>query len=310
MSAITLRTAVGDYGHTRSLKDGSGVNERIALAHVEVSPVTSIFRRMVRESEFDVAEMALSTYLCARAHGKSFTAIPIFLVRGFHHGSIVYNTKSGIQSPRDLEGRKVGVRGYTVTTGVWVRGILNAVYGVDLNRVTWVLSGDEHVEEYVAPANVVLAESNDLATMLVSGEIDAAIGPGSADSPDIRPLISNAREAAIDYFNQTGVYPINHTLVVRDELLAANPWLAEELFNMFNEAKETYLKRLRSGEDLEPQDHAMLETAKIVGDDPIPYGFEAAVPTLETIIQFAVDQKVIPERVDPEAVFASSTLKL
>ena len=110
--------------------------------------------------------------------------------------------------------------------------------------------------------------------------------------------------------NQTGVYPINHTLVVRDELLAANPWLAEELFNMFNEAKETYLKRLKSGENLETQDHAMLEMAQVVGDDPIPYGFEAAVPTLETIIQFAVDQNVIPERVDPEAIFASGTLKL
>lgn len=122
MPTLTLRTAVGNYGHTKPLKDGSATAQNVALDHVEVSPVISIFRRMVRGLEFDVAEMALSTYLCSRAHNKPFTAIPIFLVRGFHHGAIQYNTNSGIQSPKDLEGRRVGVRGYTVTTGVWVRG--------------------------------------------------------------------------------------------------------------------------------------------------------------------------------------------
>ena len=124
MAALSLHTAVGNYGHTKPLKDGAANSDRFDLDHVEVSPVIAIFRRMVRGLEFDVAELALSTYLCSRAHNKPFTAIPIFLVRGFHHGAISYNTKSGIQSPKDLEGRRVGVRGYTVTTGVWVRGIL------------------------------------------------------------------------------------------------------------------------------------------------------------------------------------------
>ena len=155
MAALSLHIAVGNYGHTKPLKEGTAISERFDLDHVEVSPVIAIFRRMVRGLEFDVAELALSTYLCSRAHNKPFTAIPIFLVRGFHHGAISYNTKSGIQSPKDLEGRRVGVRGYTVTTGVWVRGILQSVYGVDLNKVTWVLSGDDHVAEYVYPPNVV-----------------------------------------------------------------------------------------------------------------------------------------------------------
>ena len=310
MAGLSLRTAVGNYGHTKALKDGTANSERFDMEHVDASDVIGIFRRMVRGLEFDVAEMALATYLCSRAHQKPFTAIPIFLVRGFHHGAISYNTKSGIQSPKDLEGRRVGVRGYTVTTGVWVRGILQSVYGVDLNKVTWVLSGDDHVAEYVYPSNVVSQGDGNLASMLLAGEIDAAIAAGDVDSPDVRPLIPDARNEGIDYFNSTGVYPINHTLVVKNEVLAANPWLAEELFGVFKHAKETYLKGLRSGEHISQQDQGMLEMANVVGDDPLPYGFEAAKKTLETFIQFNLDQKVLTEKVDAESVFAPSTLPL
>ena len=309
MPPLNLRSAVGLYGHTQDLIDGSNSSPKFVLEHVEVSPVTSIFRRMVRGLEFDVAEMALSTYLCARAHGKAFTAIPVFLVRGFHHGAIVCNADSGITSPSDLVGRRVGVRGYTVTTGVWVRGILQSVYGLDLSEVTWVLSGDEHVAEYVAPPNVVPAANGDLAAMLRSGEIDAAIGV-PLDSPDFRPLIPDAPTASAEYFRLTGVCPINHTLVVKDEILDRNPWLGEELFNLFRQAKTAYLEFLGSGEDLSPADKALLERTKLVGDDPLPYGFEGALKTLKTFIQFTVDQKVIPRYVDPEEIFVLSTLRL
>jgi len=111
MANPTLRTAVGNYGHTRPLKDGAAVSPRFEMEHIDVSPVTSIFRRMVRDLEFDVSEMALSTYLCARAHGKAFTGIPIFLTRSFYHGGISYNVKSGIKTAADLAGRRIGVRG-------------------------------------------------------------------------------------------------------------------------------------------------------------------------------------------------------
>ena len=178
MSDLVLRTAVGNYGHTTPLKDGTITSSAFSMEHIEVSPVTSIFRRMVRELEFDVAEMALSTYLCARAHGKQFTGVPVFLTRAFYHGGIVVNRKSGIESPKDLEGKRFGVRSYTLTPGVWTRGLLQTEYGVDLDAVTWVLSGDEHVAEYVAPANVVSSSNGNLGEMLLSGEIDAAIGAG------------------------------------------------------------------------------------------------------------------------------------
>ena len=158
-----------------------------------------------------------------------------------------YHRRSGIREPKDLEGRKVGVRSYTFTPGVWTRGILAAEYGVDLDAVTWVLSGDEHVQEYVAPANVVSSPHNYLARMLLAGEIDAAIAPGPVASPDIRPLFLESRQADGAWHRGTGIYPISHLLVVKDAALASHPGLATELFRLFNEARSQYLPRLRSG---------------------------------------------------------------
>jgi 4,5-dihydroxyphthalate decarboxylase len=309
--ALTLLTATGNYGHTQSIIDGSLNNDKLALDWVEVTPIISAFRRMIRGMEFDVSEMAISTYLCARSFNKPITAIPVFPVRGFHHGAINYNVKSGVTNPKDLEGKKVGVRGWTVTTGVWVRGILRDGYGVDIDKVTWVLAGDEHVAEYQYPPNVVSApEGSDLAKMLVDGDIAAGIGVGQTDSEDVKPLIPGARDAAVQYFKDKGVYPINHTVVVKDELLAANPWLAEELFNTFKAAKASYITKLDAGADLSDADQAIAKNGKDVGGDPLPYGLAANNTTMEAIIQACVDQKVIPSKVSVEEMFAPSTVSL
>ena len=144
-----LRTVTRTQGNNRALKDGTVKPKTFEFAFEEVDPLIAAFRRMVRGNEFDICEMAITTYICAKAHGKPMTAVPIFLVRAFHHGAVLVNTKAGIRTPKDLEGRKVGVnRGYTVTTGVWARSILQEEHGVDLGKITWVLSGDEHVAEY------------------------------------------------------------------------------------------------------------------------------------------------------------------
>ena len=310
MSDLVLRTAVGNYGHTTPLKDGTITSSAFSMEHIEVSPVTSIFRRMVRELEFDVAEMALSTYLCARAHGKQFTGVPIFLTRAFYHGGIVVNRKSGIETPRDLEGKRFGVRSYTLTPGVWTRGLLQTEYGVDLDTVTWVLSGDEHVAEYVAPANVVSSSNGNLGEMLLSGEIDAAIGAGPVDSPDVRPLFDEPDAADAAWHRKTGVYPISHMLVVKNAALDANPDLAAELFETFNTAKALYMGKLRSGDAAAPEDRPYHRMVDVVGDDPIPYGVESSRQTLETFVGFNVEQKVIPEAVDVEELFPEATLGL
>ena len=149
---MRLTTVTRTQGNNEALKDGR-VTRRLRVGVYEVPVLIDAFRRMVRGLEYDVCELAATTYICAKAHGKRFTALPIFLVRAFHHGAILYNPSSGIRHPKDLEGTRVGVnRGYTVTTGVWARAVLQEEYGVDLSSITWVLSGDEHVAEVCAAA--------------------------------------------------------------------------------------------------------------------------------------------------------------
>ena len=197
-----------------------------------------------------------------------------------------------------------------MTTGVWVRGILSSAYGVNLDNVTWVLSGDEHVAEYQHPSNVVSAESDDLAAMLAAGEIDAAIGVGRVDDPDVKPLIPDARQAAVTFMQETGVFPINHTIVMKNEVMEANPWLPEELFRCFKEAKDDYMQRLSSGGQLEAADQAMSEMGQLAGGDPLPFGVEANRKTIETFVDFNIEQKVLTRKVAPEDMFAPSTLSL
>jgi 4,5-dihydroxyphthalate decarboxylase len=262
-----------------------------------------IFRRMVRELEFDVAELALSTYLCAREHGKAFTGLPIMLTRAFYHGGIAVNAKSGIESPEDLAGRRVGVRSYTFTPGVWTRGILQTAYGLDLESVNWVITGDEHVAEYEAPSHVEYVDNSDLAGQLVSGEIDAAIGAGPIDSPEVRPLFTDPAGSDANWFNESGIYPISHTLVVKNEQLEANPWLAEELYSLFEQAKAPFIEQLNSGATLSGEDANIQNMARIVGSDPLPFGLESSRKTVDTMIQFALDQQIIREPVTADEAF-------
>ena len=309
MTDLVLSTAIANYGHTVPLKDGSIGSPMFKMKHTEVSPVPMIFRRMVRTLEFDVAEMALSTYLCARAHGKTFTALPAFLTRDFYHGMLSYNVRSGIEGPKDLEGKKVGVRSYTFTPGVWTRGILQSQYDVDLSAVTWVISGDEHVAEYEAPANVTYSESSDLGEMLLSGEIDAAIGAPPTGSDDIRPLFPEAPQLDADWHASTGIYPISHLLVVKDSLLESHGDLATEVFSVFGKAKDDYIDRLHTGDTSAPGTEQLLKMAGIVGNEKaLSYDFEAARSTIETFVGFNVDQGVIPEAVDPTDLFCSETI--
>ena len=312
MSAPALKTALASYGHTQPLKDGRVRPDGFSLDVEEVPVIIRAFRRMVRGLEFDVAEMAITTYLTAKEHGKAFTALPVFPMRAFHHGAILYNTESGITDPRELEGKLVGVnRGYTVTTGLWARSILQHEYGVDLDKITWVLSGDEHVAEYRPPANVVpIAEGRTLEEMLLSGELAAANGV-QIDSPDIKPLITNAKEAGLNGLRRGGLYPINHTVVVKDDLLAAHPGLAADLFDAFVRAKRIYVDRLRSGVIAEPTaaDKTFASVMEISGD-PLPYGIAPNRREIEAVIQYSVEQGILPKPFAVEDVFAKGTLDL
>lgn len=307
---IVLETAIATYPHTKGLKDGTVTVRGAELEHVEVSPIVGAFRRMVRSLEFDVSEMAITTYLTAKAYGKPFTALPVFVMRQFHHSPIVYNVNAGVKSPKDLEGKKVGVRAYTVTTGVWARGILASEYGVDLDKVTWVVVDEEHVQEYGKPANVLERPKANLAEMVAKGELAAAIGAGKVDSPDVKPLIPNAAEAEAAWYRKTGIYPLNHTVVVKDSLLQADPTLAPRLCEAFTAAKALFLDQLKSGAALPDDAQALAKRRSVVGDDPLPNGLPKNRIAMEAIIRFAVNQKILPRPVKPEDVFAASTLDL
>ena len=304
-----LKTALARRGHTEPLMDGTVTPRTFEFEFEEVPVIIKAFRRMVRGLEFDICEMAMTTYLCARAHGKAFTAIPVFPMRAFHHGAIVYNTRSGVRTPKDLEGRRVGVnRGYTVTTGLWARSILQHEHGVDLSKVTWVLSGDEHVAEYRPPANVVpIKPGKKMEDMLIAGELAAAIGV-QVESPDVKPLIPNAREAGFEALRRRGHYPINHTVVVRNDRLEAQPDLAADLFDAFAQAKKIYMPRLRAGEvdAASPTDQLFRRVLDITGD-PLPYGIEPNRLALESIVQYSVEQGILPRAVAIEELFPQST---
>ena len=310
MPELKLRTVTRTQGNNQALKDRTVKPRTCEFEFVEVDPLIDAFRRMVRGLEFDVSEMSMTTYITARAHGKRFTGLPIFLVRAFHHGAIVYNTKSGIKNPKDLEGRMVGVnRGYTVTTGLWARGVLQHQYGVDLNTITWVLSGDEHVAEYRPPSNVVpIEKGKNMADLLASGELPAAIGV-EVESPDVKPLIVDAAEAGMEALRSRGHYPINHLMVVKDELLDAHADLAPDIFNAFAEAKRNYIRRLESGQIENPTrvDALHRQVLEFTGRDPLPYGLAPNRQALEEIIQYALEQQIIARPVTVQDLFPPNT---
>ncbi|MEE8538914.1 MAG: hypothetical protein V3S54_03785 [Woeseiaceae bacterium] len=312
MAETALKTVTRTRGNNAALKDGTVAPAGFRFDFEEVPMLVHAFRRMVRELEFDVCEMALTTYLCAREHGVRLTALPIFLVRAFHHGAIVHNIEFGVRSPKELEGKRVGVnRGYTVTTGVWARGILQEEYGVDLSKITWVLSGDEHVQDYEPPPNVVPIEpGKTIEQMLGTGELAAAINI-KTDDAKLEPLIPNALEAGIAAFKSRGHYPINHLIAVRDEVLDAHPGVAAAVFNAFAEAKNLYLERLREGRIKKPasEDQLHIRMMEIAGD-PLPYGIAPNRAILENLIAHATTQEILRKPTEIESVFAPSTLQL
>jgi len=302
---MKLKTALVTRGHTQALKSGAVRPATFEFEFEEVPTIVQAFRRMVRGLEFDISELALTTYICARAYGKPFTALPIFVMRAFHHGAVVHNTTSGIRLPKDLEGRRVGVnRGYTVTAGVWARSILQHQYGVDLSKVTWVLSGDEHVAEWKPPSNVVPIEpGRKMEDLVTTGEIPAAIGV-QIDSPDVKPLIPNAAEEGFAALRERNLYPINHTIVVKNELLAAHPTLAADIVGAFSEAKRLYVERLRGGlgPDASADDRFFGRVMGMIGD-PLPYGIEPNRPMIEALLEHAREQGIISRPMTVEELF-------
>jgi 4,5-dihydroxyphthalate decarboxylase len=323
---VKLDIAIATYGHTLALKIGSVPIKGVMLNFIEVVPIIGAFRRMVRDLEFDVCEMAPTTYMIARARGAPYIALPIFVMRRFHHAGFVVQPDSGIKVPKDLEGKKVGVRAYSVTTGVWTRGIFINEYGMDSAKVTWVVDDEEHVASLELPSNVIHAPAGkSLASMMASGELQAGFtgpaGIGRAGPPTANweqsgqtpmqaypELIPDAAKVEADWYRRTGIYPIHGTIVVKDAVLAKHPHVARALFDAVAAAKQLYLERLKAGVGSTPEDMRYRSFAPLMGD-PLPYGIAANRASIEALITYALRQGLIPTRpalgdvfFDPEAV--------
>lgn len=317
---LRLTISVRSQGHTTPLKDGTVTLDGIEFEFIEVEPQIAAYRRMVRDLEFDVCELASTTYYIARSHGAPYRALPIFFERKFHHTGLVIRPDAGIAHPKDLEDKKVGVRAYSVTTGVWTRGILQNEYGLDCSKVTWVVDDEEHVAQMVLPPNVVHApERQSLADMMAAGELQAGFtanaGIGRAGPPtegwsasakpvDSYPeLISDAKAAEAQWYARTGILPMHSTLVIRDEILAARPDVAPRIYRAFLVAKEIYLKRLQTGEAASKQDEGRRKLMKIVGADPLPYGFAANLASIEALKLYAEQQHLMAREVSVDELF-------
>jgi 4,5-dihydroxyphthalate decarboxylase len=331
---LTLMAAVRPHGGALPLLNGAIPMDGWRLEHLKVEPQIAAYRRMVRELAFDVCELAPTTYLCAKAFHKPFTAIPVFLTRDFHHRSVLCNVASGITEPRDLLGKKFGVRAYTVTTGVWTRGMLQAEYGVDPAQVTWYTDDEEHVTEWMAPPNVVkLPPGQSLAAMIAAGQLDAALsgmaGIGRSGPPTatweaaatqavaaptaarLAPLFPNARALEEEWYQRTKIFPMHGLIVIKDAVLAEHPWVAPELLRAFQASKERHLQRLSDTGPSTADDRHILEMQEMIGGgDPLPYGLEANRPTIEALIDYAYRQQIIPVKMQPEEVFAANALEL
>ena len=275
----TLRIAIGDYPHTLPLKRGEIASPSLKLDFIEVKPMHKAFKPMVREHAYDASEMALVTFLQAKVFNKGLRLLPAAMLARFQHGCMLYNAARGKLEPADLPGCRVGVRSYSQTTGAWLRGILQNDYAADLSRVQWVTFEDGHVAEAKDPSGVIRAAAGrDMTKMLIDGELDAAIyGADLPQDPRLQSVIPEPDTAARAWYGQHGLVPVNHMVVVTDTLARSNPGAVAELYRLLEAGKAAAGRP--SGEI-----------------DMAPFGKAANRACLELLVNYAVQQRLIPRR--------------
>jgi 4,5-dihydroxyphthalate decarboxylase len=243
---MRLRTLLGTYPGTAALKGGSIASDSVALDFVEYSPANKGFKPMVREQAFDVSEMAIVTYLIAKSFGKPMVLLPSVVVARFQHAYALYRAELGDLKPRDLEGKRVGIRSFTTTTGAWLRGILANDYGVDLHSIDWVTFEDAHVAEF-RDTTVRAPQGKEIIQMLLDGELDAVLGE-KLERPGLKPLFPDIAGEEKSWFARHQVLPINHMVVVSAALAGASPDAVREVFRMLQASASDTAPRFSSDE--------------------------------------------------------------
>ena len=276
-----LRTLLGSHPQTSALKTGKITSEQVALDFIDYSPINKGFKPMVREQAFDVSEMAIVTYLMAKSVGKPMVLLPNVVVARFQHAYALYNAKRGTLKPAELNGKRVGIRSFTTTTGAWLRGILANDYGIDLDSIDWVTFEDAHVAEYQDTTKRAPA-GKEIIQMLIDGELDAALGEKS-EHPDLKPLFPDSAKEELSWFGKHAVLPINHMVVVKQELSEQNPDAVREVHRLLQDAAK----------DAKPH----------FPDDNIRR-------SLGMIIDYAVQQRLIPRAFAVDELFDDVTRPL
>jgi 4,5-dihydroxyphthalate decarboxylase len=291
--AVTLKTNLADYPVTMALKQGKISSPVVSLDFCGPPVAHEGFKGMVRDNKFDAGELAIITFLQAKAYGKPYVLLPLPISGRFQHHCIGYSVEHGELKPKDIEGRRVGVRSYAQTTGLWVRGVLKHEYGVDLDRVTWITFEDAHLAEYTDPANAERAPkgSKKLAQMMFDGDVAAAIlGADIPKDPRARSLVPDPHKAAQAWYNKTGVIPINHMFTVHESIPRERPDVIQEVFRLLVESRKA-------------------APASAVENIP-PIGLDANRKALQLAIDWALEQRIIPRRLEVDELFDDTTRKL
>ncbi len=309
--------AGGDYDRTHALIEGTIKPEGLELDW-KVLPYHDIWTRMLNRYEFHASELSLSSYLIARTMGKPLIAIPVFPARAFRHSCIFVNAKSGINAPRDLMGRKVAIAEFQQTATVWVRGALQHHYGVDLHKIRWFTWAKSRMDiEMTGGFDLTqLPPGSAPDEMLAAGELDAMICANLFPSmlngrPEIRRLFLNYPEVEAEYFKNTGIFPIMHTVAMREELWKESPEIAVNLFKAFQQAKLQAYDRLN---DLSPYKISLVwfreplrQQREVLGDDAWPYGLAKNHHVVEALMGYLHEQGLASHKIPVEELFAPNT---
>ena len=322
---INLTLACWDHDRAQALLEGRIPVEGVEL-ECQALPTTKLFPMAVEQAKFDITEMSLSSYIMQVASGTSaYTAIPVFLSRAFRHSGFYVRTNAGISSPRDLEGKTIGVPEYQMTAALWMRGILASEYGVDLSTLSYRtggLDGGVRVERLpleLPPGFIVkpMNEGENLNDLLLDGKLDALFAPKVPRSflqkdPRISRLFPDFADVERAYYKKTGFFPVMHTVGIRTSLLDKHPWLASALYDAFVKSRDIALKRLQdvwlgSANRLSlPWLHETMETTRdLMGDDYWPYGLDANRAQIDWMCQQSVDQYLAKKRLKPEDLFVA-----
>jgi 4,5-dihydroxyphthalate decarboxylase len=290
---VTLKTNLADYPVTLALKQGKTSSQVVSFDFCGPPTAHDGFKGMVRDNKFEAGELAIITFLQAKAYGKPYVMLPAPMSGRFQHHCIGYNAEHGELKPKDIEGRRVGVRSYAQTTGLWARGVLKHEYGVDLDRVTWVTFDDAHLAEYTDPANTERAPkgAKKLAQMMFDGDVAAAIlGADMPKDPRVRTLVPEPHKAAQAWYQRTGVIPINHMFTVHEQVSRERPDVIAEVFRMLVESRKA----------------APPEALQTIP----PFGVEANRKAIQLAIDWSLEQRIIPRRLEVDELFDDATRRL